>query len=124
MSSGPFEIKSYAASYSATANHPILVQPETLELSFGVNSNGDAIGAINNPISAVISRGKRAKGLRPRTVTFRWDEGEAPEGYEERATVTLPWLQRTGFDSIVRGTVGTYLGGTGKCVGTSPEVAQ
>ena len=124
MSAGRFEIKAYAADYSATANHPILVQPETLELQFGANSNGDAIGAINNPISAVISRGKRAKGLRPRTVTIKFDEGEAPDGYEEGCTITLPWLQRTGFGTITRGTTGTYLGANVTVVGKSNEVAQ
>lgn len=123
MSAGVFVTRAYAASYSETANHPIRVQPETLELSFGLNSNGDAIGAINNPISAVISRGKRQLGLRPRTVTIKFT-GEPPEGYEEAGNITLPWLQRTGFDTISKGTTGSYLGADIECVGKSNEVAQ
>lgn len=123
MSAGVFEVKSYAASYKANTNHPITVQPETLTLVIGGNTNGDAIGAINNPISAVISRGKRQFGLRPRTVTIKFT-GDVPEGYEDAGVITLPYLQTAGFDDIVRGTTGTYLGKPIRVVGKSAEIAR
>lgn len=124
MSAGEFVIKTYAASYSGTANHPIRVQPETLEFSVGANANGDAIGGVNNPISAQVSQSRRALGLNARMVSFRWDAGQAPAGYQARATVRIPWLQRTGFSDIAKGQVATYLGGTGKVVNTFPEKAN
>lgn len=123
MSAGVFVTKSYAASYAANTNHPIRVQPETLTLIIGGNTNGDAIGAINNPISAVTSRGKRQLGLRPRTVTFKFT-GAAPEGYEDAGVITLPYLQTAGFDAITKGTTGTYLAAAITVVGKSAEVAQ
>lgn len=123
MSAGVFVTKSYAASYAANTNHPIRVQPETLTLVIGGNTNGDAVGAINNPISAVVSRGKRQLGLRPRTVTFKFT-GEEPAGYEDAGVITLPYLQTTGFGAIARGTTGTYLGADIEVIGKSAEVAQ
>lgn len=124
MSQGKFVTKSYAADYELAANHPIRVQPETLTLAFGPNTNGDAIGAINNPISAVVSLGRRNLGLRPRMVTFKFDEDAAPEGYEDMGLITLPWLQRAGFNLLTKGTKGTYLGGAVEVVSTSPEQAK
>lgn len=124
MSAGAFEIRSYAASYAAGQNHPIRVQPETLQFTVGINANGDAIGAVNNPISAQVSQSRRALGLNARFVTFRWDAGEAPEGYTERATVRIPWLQTQGFDGIQRGQTASYLGGTGRVVSKTAEKAN
>lgn len=123
MSAGKFETASYAASYAANTNHPIRVQPETMALAFGANTNGDAIGAINNPISAVVSRTRRSLGLRPRTVTIKFT-GEPPEGYEDAGLITLPWLQTTGFNALVRGTTGTYLDADVEVVSTEPERAR
>lgn len=124
MSSGAFVTKSYAASYAANTNHPIRVQPETLTLNIGGNPNGDAVGAINNPISAVVSRGKRQLGLKPRMVTFKFTEGNAPEGYEDAGLISLPYLQTTGFGAITKGTAGQYLGAPIEVVSKSQEVAQ
>lgn len=121
MSAGRFEIKAYQASYDADAVHPIRVQPETLTLSVGSDINGDAVGSINNPISAQISNSRRGGNLRPRTVTIRWDEGGAPAGYQDGGTIELPWLKRADFLGLQKGDPVTYLGGNATLVGKTPE---
>lgn len=124
MSSGAFVQSFYTSSYTPSTVHPITVQPETLNLSIGGQTNASPGGPAGSPISASVSRGKRAVGLNARTVTVRFDEGEEPDDYLERAVITLPWLNPTTFAAIKRGDSGTYLGGGVKVVGISNETAR
>lgn len=121
MSAGPRVVRAYSADYDNTMNHPITVDEQTLELEIGGVANGDALGNVNNPISAVVSRGKRAAGLNARTVSVKFAEGAAPAGYSENSIIRLPWLRPATFGAIVRGAEGTYLGAEINVIGKSPE---
>ena len=126
MSSGVFVKSKYQASYGAgTQIHPIRVQPETIAANFGGDTNAAPSGAINNPISAVISRGARAKGLRPRTISIQLDaDSVAPEGYKALAITRIPILTSGVFNDIEEGQGVSYLGGSWKVVGKTDEDAQ
>lgn len=121
MSAGAKVVRAYSADYDNTQNHPITVDEQTLELEIGGVANGDALGGINTPISAVVSRGKRSFGLNARTVSVKFDEGAAPAGYSEGSIIRLPWLRPATFGAITRGQAGTYLGADIRVIGKSPE---
>ena len=114
MSAGAFVRTRYAATYGAGTNiHPIRVQPETLDLVIATQENTPPVGNINNPISAIASRGKRARGLRPRMVALRAPATGQPTGYLANGITLVPCLNETiyaaaeGADSD---TEVTYLG--------------
>jgi len=128
MSAGAFITARYPAQYGAgTQIHPIRVQPETLTLSVTIGgaavTNSQAAGAVNNPISAVVSRSKRGRGLIPRSITFRFT-GTPPTGYKAGSTLSLPALN-SALTGAPNGATGTYtVGATAspiEVVGVSPE---
>lgn len=121
MSNGPFEISSYACQATGT-NHPIRVQPETLAIQLGGTANAKPAGATVLP-SAQVSQSRRALGINARTITFKFAEGAAPEGYKELSPITVPWLQNNAaFTGAVPGvTVVTAYGQSAILVSTTPE---
>lgn len=129
MSAGRFTGSRYQASYGAgTAIHPIRVQPETIALTIDSVANDPPAGAITNPISAVVSRGVNARGLRPRTVTLRAPDTDPPATYLAGGTTTVPLLNPAIFTAAANAddeTAVSYLGvTTWTVVGVSGEVAQ
>lgn len=126
MSAGTFLRSRYAATYEDGAIHPIRVQPETVAMaltSSTTTTNAPPSGAINNPISALVSRPLRGKGLRPRKVTLQL-LGTPPTGYAAGSTVSLPVLNTTLFEGLTNGTSVNYLGTTWEVVSTDPEYAD
>lgn len=125
MSAGQFINARYAADYGdGLAIHPIRIQPETESLSVDSESNTRPSGAINNPISAVTSRGRRQRGLRPRTISIRLPLTGQPTGYQPGSTLVLPALNRAIWDAAQPGDAVTYLGvSTCTVVGKSAEQA-
>lgn len=117
MSSGPFLRSKYTLDSGDIA--PIRVQPETVALSIGGSANAAPTGATTTQGSAVVSRGKRAKGINARTVTIVFDS--PPTGYKADSPIRLPWLNPTTFTSLAVGATGTYLGASVTLVGKSPE---
>lgn len=125
MSAGRFLRAKYAADYGAgTAIHPIRVQLETTEATIGSEANNEPAGAINNPISAQISRGRRARGLSPRFITIELKEGETPPtGYASGSITRIPVLNRPFFELCSTGATVDYLGAEWEIVSPSPERA-
>lgn len=126
MSAGGFSRSKYAATYDTGAIHPIRVQPETIEMaltSSTTTTNAPPSGAVNNPISALVSRPLRGKGLRPRKVTLQLS-GTAPTGYAAGSVVSLPVLNTTLFAGLTNGTSVNYLGTTWEVISTDPEYAD
>ena len=107
MSQGPFATSVYLSDEGL--NHPVSVQPETLQLVLGGVTNNGSGDAPDTDISAIVAGSRRRLGIFTRTVTITWDD-PPPTGYQLGGTITLPWLQPTGFDSLRRGVTGTYLG--------------
>lgn len=100
MSAGAFTRTKYQASYGdGTAVHPIRVQDTTLTCSVGGVDNDPPAGAISNPISAVVSRGRRSKGLVVRTVTLEAPTTSPPTGYKPGGLTTIPCLTQAFFDA-------------------------
>lgn len=123
MSAGAFEISRYEASYAANI-HPIRIQPETAAASIGGVDNDPPAGAANNPISVVTSRGRRSRGLIPRTVTLRAPATSQPAGYLASGLTTIPALTEAFFNAATAGASVTYLGATFTVVGRSPEIVR
>ena len=126
MSSGTFLRSRYAATWDTGAIHPIRVQPETIAMALTSNTtttNAPPSGAINNPISAMVSRPLRGKGLRPRKVTLQLT-GTAPTGYANGSVVSLPVLNTTLFAALTNGVSVNYLGTTWEVISTDPEYAD
>jgi hypothetical protein len=129
MSAGRFTGSRYQASYGAgTAVHPIRVQPETIALTIDSVANDPPSGAISNPISAVVSRGRNTRGLRPRLVTLRAPDTNPPATYLAGGITTVPLLTpaiATAAANADDETTVSYLGlSTWTVVGVSAEVAQ
>ncbi len=122
MSSGAFNIEGYESTATGQI-HPIRVQPETLTLTLGGNTNDAPGGAIDSPISAQVSQGARSLGLNARMVTITWEDA-APTNYKASGTISLPWLAEAGFSELIKGVTGTYLGSDVRVVGTRPEKAN
>lgn len=127
MSGGSFIVVGYTASYNNANIHPIRIQPETeaLTITIGgaavVNSGEDA-GNITNPISAVVSRGKRSRGLNARTITIEFTSA-APTGYLVGSPITIAAVNPD-LLTAPAGATGTYLGQSIRVIGTSPETAR
>lgn len=117
MSAGPFLKARYRASYgSADQIHPIRVQPETVTCDIGGTTNDLPGQAINNPISAVVSRGRSQRGLKCRTVTLRTPISSPPTGYLPGGFITIPCLTQAFFDAAADAddtTTVTYLNTSG-----------
>lgn len=125
MSAGRFSRTRYAASYDTDAIHPIRVQPETLALATVGGTpvtNAAPGGAINNPISALVTLGRRARGLRPRSITIQLADGVTPPtGYIAGSVARVPILTEALFADLNAGDDVTYLGVTWQVIGRSPE---
>lgn len=105
MSAGVFSKTKYQASYGAgTAIHPIKVQDTTLTCSINSVVNDPPTGDVNNPISAVVSRGRRAKGLIVRTVTLEAPTTSPPTGYKPGGLTTIPCLTEAFFEAASNAT--------------------
>jgi len=117
MSAGVFTKTKYAASYGGgTEIHPIRVQPETITCTVNSVANSAPAGAVTNPISALVTRGRRAKGLIVRTVTLRAPATGQPTGYKPLGLTTIPCLTEAFFNACAAATDATtvsYLGVTG-----------
>ena len=118
MSAGSFTRSRYRSDSGDT--HPIRVQPETLSATFGATANAAPAEAIDNPISAKVSNGNRAFGLKPRSVTIAF-LGTAPGGYKPESYIRLPILQPGLYNTIAPGDTVTYLANSATVVGKNPE---
>lgn len=126
MSAGAFVNSRYTASYLATNIHPIRVQPETISaVTVGATpvANTAPTGAVNNPISAVTSLGRRSRGLNPRQVRLRLATGTPPGGYITGSVTLIPALTEAFFNACTTGTSVTYLTATWTVVGRLSERA-
>lgn len=123
MSEGPF-LNTFYLSNKTGLVHPIRVQPQTLALVVSGVTNAAPAGPAASPISAQVSQGKRSKGLNARTVTISFPT-TPPTDYKVNSPISLPWLDGAAdFDAFVSGDTVTYLGATGRLVGTSAETAK
>lgn len=118
MSSGRFVRSRYEADNGTI--HPIRLQPETLEANIGGGANAAPSASTDTDLSAKVSRGGRAFGLRPRFVTVVWS-GEAPSGYDDRTPLRIPILTESRFDAINVNSTGTYLGASVTVISKTPE---
>lgn len=125
MSAGVFERSKYQADYGGgTAIHPIRIQPETAELTINSVTNDPPAGAVTNPISALVSRGRRSLGLHPRFVTIAFT-ATPPTGYATGQTYRVPLLTPTIAAEAVSGATGTYLGVAIEVVSNgAPEIVR
>lgn len=124
MSAGRFIRSRYIASYNTDRIHPIRVQPETLDLApvdTPATANSPPSQSINEPISAVVSLGQRALGLRPRLVTIELVDVTPPPGYDIRSRVTLPVLNLQLPPLLIPGTLMNYLDAEWEVVSFTPE---
>lgn len=121
MSQGSFARSRYEAGNGEI--HPIRVQPETLTLSVGGETNTPPAGATTIGLSAKVSGSKRQFGLSARTVSFVWT-GAVPDGFDPSGTIRLPILRPALWEGIETDDAVSYLGGTGVVVGKSAETRK
>lgn len=129
MSAGAFTTVSYVAEYDPAEIHKIRVQPETLALSINSVANTASTGLPTSPISAMVSKSKRALGLHASTVTLKATGTTPPvAGYLVGSVVTIPLLNaaiRSAAKAAVAATTVSYLGvTTWKVAGYSEEKAK
>lgn len=98
----------------------ITVQPETLTLQLGGVTNESPDPPTTLPVSAVVSKGRRSKGLNARLVRIAW-VNDAPAGYDPRGVIALPWLAKASYDDLPKSATGTYLGSAVRLVGRTGE---
>ena len=113
MSSGGFIRTKYES--NAGTIHPIRLQPETV----AAYENEAPTGAINSPISAVVSLTRRQRGLRPRYISVVLTA--AKPDYKAGTIYKIPILSATKFAEIEVGEAGTYLGVAAEVVGKEDE---
>lgn len=122
MSAGPFVFANYQS--TELAGNPIMiarVQPETLDLVLGGAENEEGGATVTLPLRVNISGNNNSLGVKPRTVTIRWEDS-APEGYSVNGRLRIPILSQALYDAVDVGiTTGTYLGESCRVVGKSPE---
>ena len=122
MSSGTFTNSRYQASYGdGLAIHPIRVQPETIAASVGSVTNAPPSGAVNNPIQARATGGRRSFGLVARFVTLRAPATDQPDNYQPLGFTRIPALTETFYDACTKDAVVTYLGSSYTVSGRSGE---
>lgn len=120
MSSGAFLNANYSTDLGNVV--PISVQAETVALIIEGETNTVPAGPLTAGFpSAVVSRGKNAKGINARTVRVQFPPGGAPAGYSDRGAIELPWLSRATFDALPPRGTGTYLGSVVNYIGKSGE---
>jgi len=122
MSAGKFIFSRYKA--TSLPGDPIMIariQPETQDLVLGGAVNEPGGATVTLPLRVNISGNTNSLGVKPRSVTLRWITG-VPEGYSPDGVMRVPILSDTLWDAVDPGiTTGTYLGGTVRVVGKSPE---
>lgn len=126
MSAGNFIIAKYAADYGAgDAIHPIRVQPETIAATTGTEDNDEPGGAIDNPIPASATGGKRGNAFVARRVRLKYKSGTVPPGgYTSTSRTQIPALNRPFYDACTKGTEVTYLGAVWSVTGRSAEFPE
>lgn len=108
MSAGAFLRSKYELSSPSGVRVPIRVQPETLTLTIGSDTNAPPDGALTAGWpSAQVSGGRRGLGIFARTATFVFT-GTPPAGYKVGATLTLPILTPEFALAIDVGVNGSY----------------
>lgn len=117
MSSGKFLSSKYAADSGNI--YALRVQPETLTATFNAVVNAAPVGAVDQEVSAKVSKGNRGFGIKPRTVTIRWEA--APTDYDPNTLQRIPVPTKSVWDGIRKDQAVTYADGTGKVVSKSPE---
>jgi hypothetical protein len=122
MSAGNFIFSRYQS--TSLPGDPIMIariQPETQDLVLGGAANEQAGSTVTLPLRVNISGSNNSLGVKPRTVTLRWIT-DVPAGYAPNGVLKVPIMTPALWDAIDPGiTTGTYLGGTVRVVGKSPE---
>jgi len=122
VSAGAFSSSKYSANSGNI--YKIRVQPETIQAVIDGVSNAAPAGAIDQEISASVSRGRRTVGMNARTVTFAFT-GALPDGYNG-TPISIPVLTQATFDAWT-GTpdkTGTYLEVAVRVAGSAPETKR
>lgn len=121
MSSGAFQYARYVNDDGD--DYRIRVQPETLALVIGgvANAGGTGTGATNGTVRT--SQSKRAFGVKPRTVSFKFT-GAIPDGYKGDPISNIPLLQEAIYDAATPLATGTYLGSAIEVLSRSPESSR
>lgn len=119
MSSGKFIRTFYETNGGAVCR--IRVQPETELASIGGVVNDAPAGPPTISTTAKVSKTSREYGIKPRRISFAWDAGQEPTGYDEGQLVYIPIMTRAVYDGVVPGEACTYLAGTGVCVNKLEE---
>jgi hypothetical protein len=119
MSSGSFIRSIYETNSGNFAR--IRVQPETELATDGTTPNDAAIGPVNLPVAAKVSRGAREYGIRPRRIGLVFEDGNEPSGYESGNIIYIPALTRAFFDALDVDQQITYLGETANVVSKLEE---
>lgn len=120
MSAGKFSRARYQGD-GGTRIYKIRVQPETLALVVGAATNASEVAAVTEVISAKSSGGRRTAGLSARKIRIQFDAGNAPTGYAEGDSISLPIMSQTVFNGIIPGATGTYLAKPITVIGKTPE---
>lgn len=122
MSAGNFIFSRYRS--TSLPGDPVMIariQPETQDLVLGGAANEPGGATVTLPLRVNISGNTNSLGVKPRTVTLRWVTN-VPEGYAPNGVLRVPILSPELWDAVDPGiTTGTYLGGTVRVVGKSPE---
>lgn len=118
MSQGVFVVSRYESSLLSEIL-PIKVQPETLDLDIE-GANAPPTGAVTLGLFASVSVGRRAYGVKARSVSIRWTTA-APPGYKVGGTLRVPIMTESSFDRIQVGDVGGYAGVGVQVTAKQPE---
>lgn len=122
MSGGPFVRARYST--DTTAIHPIRLQPETLEATFGTTENIQPTAPIDSQGAVSVRRGRRSYGIHARYVTVVF-ETDPPTGYLGGSPLKIPVPLLTVWQGINVGDSVTYLDGTGGIViSKTPELIR
>lgn len=119
MSSGKFSSSRYQSDGGAI--YSAKVQPETLAATLGGTANAAPAGAVTAEPSAKMTGGKREIGVIARSVSIRWNDGTAPDGYDQNTLVRIPVMTPAVYQGIAKGAAVSYLGSAGTVAGKSPE---
>lgn len=123
MSAGRFARASYETNDGNVV--PIRVQPETISASIGATTNAEPATAIlSGWPSACVSSGRTSCGINARLVRLQFDDGAAPDGYQEGGTITIPALTPAFFNAASVGQAATYLGSAATIVGRTAETIR
>lgn len=107
MSAGTFDVVSYEA--NSGKFFAIKVQPETLAANIGGVNAGAGTAADPTLGSVRVTGSPRAIGIKARSVRVRFT-ATPPSGYAENQSFTVPILTPARWNTISKGSTGTYLG--------------